>query len=748
MARNRLKILAIDDNPDNLLSIKALICDAFLDAIVLTATNGKKGIEIARREDPSVILLDILMPEVDGFEICRQIKEDGSLEMIPVVFVTAMETNREMRIKALSTGAEAFLSKPIDEMELIAIIKAMVKIKVANSFHQMEKEQLNQLVEEKTRDLEQELAKRAKAEDELLKANYTLEQNQKALLNLMEDMQMEIQHSKKLETEKVEALSNEKKRTFELEALLEGAKFILHENDFITSARALFDMARKLTGAVSGYVALLSEDGAENELLFLEAGGLSCEVDPYLPMPIRGLRSEAYQHNTVVYDNDFMNSSWVEFMPKGHVNLQNVLFAPLIINGKTNGIIGLANKEGGFNKEDVRIAGAFGDLSALALDHWKSREKLLESEERFRATIMQSQEGIIIADESMKILEWNDAQTKTLGYSKEEMLGKQLWEAQWIGLPEKDRSEEKKAELQQYSLNLMNYIKENPLNYKDYHFTQEFIIQTKAKELKTMEISFYTIMLSNKTYYGAISRDVTEQKHQEKMKDYFISMVSHELRTPMTAIKGSIDMLSHLNLEWPSPDSQQMFLICEKNTDRLCKFVNNVLDFQKLKDSSVSFEISEVNIKNIINDVVDMIEISAREKALEIKLSLQEQLPLVECDNDKIFRLLLNLISNGIKYTEQGSVTIACKLDSDSSSMLISVADTGIGIHEEDIKKLFTSFSQITKSNYSRPGSSGLGLAISKEIVERHGGKIWLESVPNQGSTFYVLLPLKQKAKK
>ncbi len=743
--RNRLKILAIDDNPDNLITIKALISEAFLDAQVVTALNGKKGIDLAQKEDPSVILLDILMPEEDGFEICRQIKENPLLELIPVVFVTAMETNREMRIKALSVGAEAFLSKPIDEMELIAIIKAMVKIKVANIFRQMEKEQLNQLVQEKTQVLEQELEKRMTAEKEQIRLNEDLKHNEKALLNLMEDMQDEIRHSKKLEAEKAEALSNEKKRTFELETLLEGAKSILHESDFFCSARKMFDMARKLTGAVSGYVALLSEDGAENELLFLEAGGLPCEVDPYLPMPIRGLRNEAYQHNVVVYENDFMNSSWVEFMPKGHVDLQNVLFAPLIIEGKTMGIIGLANKEGGFTLEDARIAGAFGNLTALALDHWKNQEKLVESEERFRATIMQSQDGIIIADENMRIIEWNEAQAKTSGYSKEEMLGKQLWEAQWLGVPDKDRSQEKRTELEQNSQNLMNYVRENPSKSKDYHFTQEFEIQTKTKELKTIEISFYTIMLSNKIYYGAICRDITEQKHQEKMKDHFISMVSHELRTPLASIKGSVDLLSRLNIEWPSTDHTHILSICKKNTDRLCKFVNNVLDFQKLKDSSASFELSQVDIKKVINDVICMVEISAKEKKIDLIIHLEEKLPLIDCDSDKIFRLLLNLISNGIKYTEQGSVSVTCKLDSDPSSMLISVTDTGIGIHKEDMKKLFTSFSQITNSNYSRPGSSGLGLAISKEIVERHRGKIWLESVPNQGSTFFVLLPLKQK---
>jgi PAS domain S-box-containing protein len=742
MTRSRLKILVIDDNPNNLISLKALICDAFLDATVFIASRGKQGIDLAREHDPSVILLDILMPDEDGFEICRQIKEDEELEMIPVVFVTALEATRETRIKALAAGAEGFLSKPIDELELIAQIKAMVKIKVANSFHQMEKEQLSQQVNERTLELEKELEKRVKIEEKLIILNSELKQNQKALLNLMEDMQAEIQNSKKLETEKTIALSNEKKRTFELETLLEGAKSILHDNNFLSSARNLFDMARKLTGAVSGYVALLNKDGDENEVLFLESGGLPCNVDPLLSMPIRGLRNESYQNNKVVYDNDFMNSSWVKFMPQGHVNLQNVLFSPLVIGGITIGIIGLANKEGGFTKEDERIAGAFGNLTAIALDHWRNREQLLESEERFRATIMQSQDGIIIADEKMKIVEWNDAQTRILGYSKEEMLGKQIWEVQWLSIPDKDRSEEKKAELEESCTKMIKSYQEKPSSQDSY--SQVFEVQTKANTSKVLEISSYAIQLSNKTYYGSISRDITEQKLQEKMKDHFVSMVSHELRTPMTSIKGGIDMLCSMKLDKPSKQSQELVHICKKNADRLCTFVNNVLDFQKLKNSTLSFDVSKVNLEKIIQDVISIMEIPAKEKNLELKYLACPKTPFIEGDSDQIFRLLSNLVSNGIKYTEKGQVGIECTLLPSEGSVQIAIKDTGMGIQEEDMKKLFTSFTQLTTSNYSRPGSSGLGLAICKEIADRHHGKIWLESIPEKGTVFYVLLPLNQ----
>lgn len=155
----------------------------------------------------------------------------------------------------------------------------------------------------------------------------------------------------------------------ELTALLGGARAVLEEKGFAQSARAIFDYCRNLIGATSGYVALLSENGRENEVLFLEAGGLPCEVDPDLPMPIRGLRAEAYRLNKAVYHNAFMNSEWAAFLPKGHVVLKNVMFAPLVLGGKTVGIMGLANKPSDFDDNDARMAAGFGELAAIALEN-------------------------------------------------------------------------------------------------------------------------------------------------------------------------------------------------------------------------------------------------------------------------------------------------------------------------------------------------------------------------------------------
>ena len=159
-----LKLLAIDDNQDNLTTLKAVVQDALPGCVVLTALNGQQGINLARSEDPDVILLDIVMPGMDGFEVCRRLKADEGLVSIPVVFLTALRTDSDSRVRALDVGAEAFLSKPLDAYELVAQIRAMAKIKAANRLVRMEKEQLAALVAERTAELRHELDERRQAE--------------------------------------------------------------------------------------------------------------------------------------------------------------------------------------------------------------------------------------------------------------------------------------------------------------------------------------------------------------------------------------------------------------------------------------------------------------------------------------------------------------------------------------------------------------------------------------------------------
>ena len=214
MEADRLTILAIDDIQDNLTTLKAVIRDTFPEARVLTAQDGPAGIELALAEDPDVILLDIVMPGMDGFEVCRRLKADKWLQLIPVVFLTAQQGDRQSRIKALEIGGEAFLTKPIEEAELTAQIRAMAKIKAATVHQRQEKERLAVLVTDRTRELNLELAGHRQAELARQQALEKLQLSQNATLNLLEDLKSENEARKKTE-EQLSRAKDEWERTFD-----------------------------------------------------------------------------------------------------------------------------------------------------------------------------------------------------------------------------------------------------------------------------------------------------------------------------------------------------------------------------------------------------------------------------------------------------------------------------------------------------------------------------------------------------
>jgi len=170
MKITKTKILVIDDKRDNLISIKALIKEFFPEAEIWTAQSGSEGIEMAKESVPDVILIDIVMPGLDGFEVCHRLKADRNLSEIPVIFLTALKGDKENRVKALEAGGEAFLLKPVEVSELKAQILAMLKIREASMEKLDEKERLEKLVEERTAELHR---------------------THIGTLNLLEDLQME-----------------------------------------------------------------------------------------------------------------------------------------------------------------------------------------------------------------------------------------------------------------------------------------------------------------------------------------------------------------------------------------------------------------------------------------------------------------------------------------------------------------------------------------------------------------------------
>jgi PAS domain S-box-containing protein len=245
-----------------------------------------------------------------------------------------------------------------------------------------------------------------------------------------------------------------------------------------------------------------------------------------------------------------------------------------------------------------------------------------------------------------------------------------------------------------------------------------------------------------------MQRELAMEQLKEAMeaKSQFVSMASHELRTPLTIIKEGIRLVlqgksSQLN------DKQKMLLgLAQRNVDRLARLINNILDFQKLDSGKIDFNIQDNDANEVVREIEETMATLANDEQLSLITELDESLPIVKFDRDEIMQVLINLVSNAIKFTDQGGVTITSARE--GNTIRISVQDTGPGIKEEDLPRLFHEFEQLTDVGNRKPGGSGLGLVISKKIIERHSGKIWAESEYGNGTTFHLVLPVEERKEK
>lgn len=254
-------------------------------------------------------------------------------------------------------------------------------------------------------------------------------------------------------------------------------------------------------------------------------------------------------------------------------------------------------------------------------------------------------------------------------------------------------------------------------------------------------------------------RDVTSEKEVDRMKTEFISMVSHELRTPLTSIMGFAKIVKkklekvirpHLNMGAPKVrrSSEQilgnMDIIISESL-RLTELVNDTLDISKMDDGKVEWKMEEHDLKGIFEQSLASSVTLFSEKRLEWSMYVPDDLPKVVVDWDRMIQVMVNLISNAVKFTDKGGVKLVAELR--RNEILVSVRDTGCGIPKEEQKHIFQRFKQVGDTLTDKPKGTGLGLPICKHIVEVHGGSIWVESAPGKGSFFFFSIPLRPEKK-
>lgn len=240
----------------------------------------------------------------------------------------------------------------------------------------------------------------------------------------------------------------------------------------------------------------------------------------------------------------------------------------------------------------------------------------------------------------------------------------------------------------------------------------------------------------------AISNAQLFEKTREldRLKSEFVAVVSHEIRTPLTSIKGSLELLSDEKF-FPLTDSQkELLFICHANTDRLIFLINDILDFSRIESSKLTMNLKAFDAAQTIKEAVDGIRRLAEQSSLIVKTIIPQTDLTMYGDEFRIGQVITNLLSNAVKFSDPGGEIIVTARKKEGA-VEVCVQDSGKGIAPEDVPKLFRKFQQLDSSPTRKAGGTGLGLVICKGIVEQHGGKIWLESVPNKGSKFYFTIP-------
>jgi len=246
-----------------------------------------------------------------------------------------------------------------------------------------------------------------------------------------------------------------------------------------------------------------------------------------------------------------------------------------------------------------------------------------------------------------------------------------------------------------------------------------------------------------------IFRDISERKRAEEkltkameVKSNFTSMVSHELRTPLTAVKEGISIVLDGTSGSINEDQKSFLGLAKRNVDRLHRLINDVLDFSKLEADKIKFEMQLGDITKTITEAVNMEKSAFDKKGLFLKVESVLDVPKIKFDSDRITQVFSNLLSNALKFTPKGGVTVSVDKNDQEKYVSICVADTGPGMAKEDIPRLFQKFEQLGGVSDRKAGGTGLGLAICKQIVEQHRGKIWVDSEVGKGSRFCFTLPI------
>jgi two-component system phosphate regulon sensor histidine kinase PhoR len=370
-------------------------------------------------------------------------------------------------------------------------------------------------------------------------------------------------------------------------------------------------------------------------------------------------------------------------------------------------------------KSEDEIGQLAESLNTMSEQLEKRIEAIIEDKNKMEAILSSMREGVIVIDKNENIVLFNSSLAKMLELRSEKYIGKPFWEI--------------------ISNNEVNSILKKAFKKKNSFSVQASILQ--RSETRNVQIQTAPIADHKGRLLGLVGvfHDVTEMRKFEKARSEFIANVSHELKTPITSIIGFVETLRDGAIN-DLKKRDEFLNIIHSHSQRLDNLVNDILSLSRIESREIEMNPAPISIKETLDNAKALHNDKIRSKKQSLRMQIPDKLPAAFSDPEMIIQVFSNLIDNAIKFTpEEGKITVKAREEDDF--IQIDVSDTGIGIADEHLPRIFERFYRVDKARSREMGGTGLGLAIVKHIVHANRGKVSVKSEFGKGSTFSVFLP-------
>lgn len=758
-----VNILLVDDKPSNLIALESFL--SMPDYNLVMATSGLEALEKLKTAEFAVILADVMMPGMDGFELATQVKQSERLREIPIIFLTAMEADVADIFRGYDVGAVDYLQKPLAP----EVVKAKVAVFV-QLFRQklLIRNQVAELLESERREKEYRIA----------------ELKQQAAIQSQQIREALLENAYKKRIEKMQRIQ------------LDVTRILAESNGIVEAMPRLLEIVGR--GLEWGWAAIWSIDDdspqhmqvhhiwhdqsvvmqelAERTLgVKLEKGedGVGIAWEKACPMWIRE-GSQHLQRGRVFTDQ----------LERGIVTL------PIWEGDQLVGVVEFIDASIG--SEDGLVLSALVDIGSrvgLFIQRKKAEQTLKESEERFRLLVAGVKDhAIYMLDPKGNVRTWNDGARRIKGYESDEIIGQNhsiFYTAQAIeqGIPdlglrkalEDGKFEEEALRLRRdgsmfWANSVITALRDSSDQLRGFAIVTRDITDRKtadetlqrAYEILDIRVKERTAELeqANKALRAEISeRERIERllrKKQEelvaakelaeaanKAKSAFLANMSHEIRTPLGAVMGFSELM--LDENQPMSERVNCVEVIKRNGKLLSNIINDILDLSKVEAGKLDVEKVLVPLDDILTDINMLLSLEAREKGLRLTVATEGQVPShITTDPLRLRQVLFNIVGNAIKFTDHGLISVTIKpmeADNGRQRLAFIIRDTGRGISTAQASRLFEPFAQADSSTTRRFGGTGLGLVLSKKLANSLGGDVELtSSIPGVGSEFTVTI--------